>query len=119
MGIKEFVKKVLENRSNNQEKYDLGEISDDEAEKIKEETNVDVKGFKRVLESFGILHAFKHHGQEKKETDRGQIPITAEDFEKVPEITSNPDEIKKRRRKQAGYYFDKIYQENYSHICIY
>ena len=59
MGIKEFVKKVLENRSNNQKKYDLGEISDKEAEKIKKETNVNVKGFKRVLESFGVLHAFK------------------------------------------------------------
>jgi hypothetical protein len=93
MTLKEFIQKVLANPSNIQEKYSLGKISDLQAKEIKEKTGLDLSGYERTIENFGLYHAIKHHGNEKKEANRGQKAITPDDFEKIPDIVNKPDDI--------------------------
>ncbi len=102
MTLKDFIKKVLDNPSNIQEKYSLGEISDEQAKKIKEITGQDVRGYNRVIDNFGLQHIIKKHSNEKYEANRGQIHITKEDLEKIPEITNAPDDINLLSKSKRG-----------------
>ena len=93
MNLKDFIRKVLDNPSNIQEKYSLGKITDEQAKVIQEKTGLDVSGYERVIENFGLYHTLKHHGSKKKEERRGQKAISPDDFEKIPKIVNEPDEI--------------------------
>ncbi|MFA6859379.1 MAG: hypothetical protein WCR48_06665, partial [Bacteroidales bacterium] len=46
-----------------------------------------------TIDNSAIRHTLKKHG-ENEELKRGQIPITAKDFERIPEIVDNYDSIK-------------------------
>lgn len=102
MSLRDFIKKVLGNPSNIQEKYCLGEIDDKQAEQIKNQTGLNVSGYNRIVDNFGLQHIIKKHGNEKDEASRGQIHVTPEDLEKIPEITSEPDEIKLLEKSKRG-----------------
>ena len=65
MTLKEFIKHVLGNPSNIQEKYPLGKITDEQAKKIQDQTGLDVHGYNRVIDNFGLQHIIKKHGNEK------------------------------------------------------
>jgi phage-Barnase-EndoU-ColicinE5/D-RelE like nuclease3 len=43
--------------------------------------------------SYGVNHAIKKHGNPKTEESRGQVAITEQDFELIPQIVANPDSI--------------------------
>lgn len=45
------------------------------------------------METNAIIHALDERGNPEIEQSRGQIPITKEDFERVPEIMDAPDNI--------------------------
>lgn len=53
---------------------------------IKKVTGVDVRGFRHSVSNQSISHTLKNHGNPKVETPRGQIAVTAADFEKLPQI---------------------------------
>ena len=69
----------------------LGKVSN--AQLILEKTGLNVTGFTRVLDNYGVRHTLKQHGNSVKEDRRGQIAVTAEDFAKISSITSTPDNI--------------------------
>ena len=69
----------------------LGKVSN--AQLILEKTGLNVTGFTRVLDNYGVRHTLKQHGNSVKEDRRGQIAVTAEDFAKISSITSAPDNI--------------------------
>ena len=94
----EFLKRIFASKSNTPEKYDLGEVSEEHAKVITKETGVNVTGFRRIIENFGLFHAIKKHGS-KNEYKRGQIPITLKDFEKIPDITNHPDTIEAKGKR--------------------
>lgn len=102
MNINDFILKILSNQSNIQEKYSLGKLSSEEIEAIKNKLDIDLTGYNRVIENFGIYHALKHHGNIRTENARGQIPINLEDFEKIPQITKEPDDIKNLGKSKRG-----------------
>lgn len=77
-------------------------VDEQTASKIKDETNVDVSGFKHTVDSSGIRHAFNQHGNEALEAERGQSAITAEDIAKIPEITSSFDGVKSAGKDGLG-----------------
>lgn len=60
---------------------------------IFQKTGLDVTGFTRVLDNYGVRHTMKQHGNAANEGRRGQIAVTVEDFEKIVLITSHPDNI--------------------------
>ena len=60
---------------------------------LKAKTDIDLTGYTRVIDKSGINHTIKNHGNEKKEQSRGQIAITNEDFELIPEIIKSENVI--------------------------
>lgn len=60
---------------------------------ILEKTGLNVTGFTRILDNYGVRHTLKQHGDPIKEARRGQIAVTLEDFGKIGLITTEPDDI--------------------------
>ena len=102
MNLKDFIKKVLANPSNVQEKYSLGKLTDEQVKQIKEKTGLDLNGYERIVDNFGLQHIIKQHGIPKEEANRGQIHVTPKDLEKIKEITSDPDEIQLLTKSKRG-----------------
>jgi phage-Barnase-EndoU-ColicinE5/D-RelE like nuclease3 len=69
----------------------LGKVTN--ASLILEKTGLNVAGFTRVLDNYGVRHTLKQHGNQTHEAKRGQIAVTLEDFKKIVLITSRPDNI--------------------------
>ena len=63
-------------------------VKPDTAELGADEAKAKAKG----LFECAIRHTFKQHGSEQ-ELNRGQIPITDEDFERIPDVVENYDDV--------------------------
>ena len=48
--------------------------------------------YRHTLDNSAIRHSLKNHGNKKEEL-RGQIPVTASDLMKIPEIISSYDSL--------------------------
>jgi putative DNA methylase len=83
-------------------RYEIGELSEKEIQQIKEATGFDLSGYTRTMYSYGVNHAIKKHGNPKKEESRGQIAITDDDFELIPQIVANPDSIEFGEKNDLG-----------------
>jgi phage-Barnase-EndoU-ColicinE5/D-RelE like nuclease3 len=75
-------------------KLDLFIVPDELAQRILEETDIDVAGHWVCLDNYGVLHALEHHGNPVSESKRGQIAVDKEDFITMLEVFLYPDEIK-------------------------
>jgi hypothetical protein len=93
MSIKEFVENILKTKSNEKQKFSFGTISKEEVEMLKNATGLDLTDYQRTIDNYCIQHAFNKHGNQNREEKQGQIAINSSDFEKIPEITSKPDNI--------------------------
>ena len=67
-------------------KLQINVVDEDEAEFLELKTGFKLSGYKRIIDKFSINHTLKNHGNIKTEALRGQIAITDEDFELIPEI---------------------------------
>jgi hypothetical protein len=72
------------------------------------DAGMDIAGFHHTIDTSAIRHVVKNHGNQSKETARGQLAVTDEDFKRIPEIISAPDKVvfgTKNRigRDQVGY----------------
>ncbi len=79
----EFVARFQKSTTNRQVKFNLGEIESEAAAALLALTGTDVSGFMRIVDNFGIRHAFKKHGHPATEKPRGQIAIEPGDFELI------------------------------------
>jgi hypothetical protein len=52
---------------------------------------VNIEGYEHEISNYFIHHVIKNHANEKTEVIRGNLPITDEDFEQIPEIIEHPD----------------------------
>ena len=93
MGIKRFVEKVLKNKSNKKQEYLINKVSRKEATKIFEETGINLRGYKRVIDNYTINHIINQHGDTEKEKLRGQVEVKESDFEKIIPIVTKYNEI--------------------------
>lgn len=89
----EFILRFRETTTNRQEKFVLGEIEEEQHEILLALTGIEVRGFRRIFDNFGIRHAFKKHGNPAIEEPRGQIPIVPEDFEQIYSATTTAEKI--------------------------
>lgn len=92
---KEEIQQVIEKAKNNpneRQKIVIGKVSKDLEEKAKA-NGFDIAGYEHNLDVSGTRHAIKTHGNDKKESSRGQIAITDEDFIKIPDVVYHPDNI--------------------------
>jgi hypothetical protein len=102
MNIKEFAENMLKNKFHEVKKFSFGTISAEEVEMLKNATGFDLTGYQRTIDNYDILHIFNNHGNVKTELKRGQIAITLEDLEKIPEITAKPDKIEFGEKNKIG-----------------
>lgn len=67
----------------------IDETIDDELIELAAQHNIDLKGYKHVIETSGIQHSQNRHG--KKSDDR--TPLSLEDYLLIPFIIRNRDEV--------------------------
>lgn len=63
------------------------------SERLSQDLGMDFTGFKHQVDADGIRHALKNHGDAKREAQRGQIAVTADDFGRIPEIVADYDSV--------------------------
>ncbi|MBC7775240.1 MAG: hypothetical protein H7246_07365 [Phycisphaerae bacterium] len=89
----EFVFRFRDAATNRQEKYVLGEVFEEENATLFALTGVEVIGFRRIADNFGVRHAFKKHGNPTIEEPRGQAAILPEDFEQINSIVVAAEKV--------------------------
>ena len=87
-----FIRSALSDRTSSNRAY-LGKIPDGTAQRVLEETGVDITGYNAILQSDNIRHIMKKHGDAATESARGQSPVTVEDIAQIPQVLSSPDRI--------------------------
>ena len=76
----------------------IDENIDDELIELAAQHNIDLKGYKHVIETSGIQHSEKRHGD--KSEDR--TPLSLQDYLLVPYIIRNRDEVSFSPAKTAS-----------------
>lgn len=68
--------------------------------------------FNHVIDNHAIRHAIKQHGGES-ELKRGQVPITDADFERIPDVIENYDniEVENGKRGEDNIIYSKSYPD--------
>lgn len=97
--IKQLVEFAKSSKNPINSKLQISIIDELEAEMIELKTGFKLVGFKRIIDKFGINHTLKHHGNVDIENRRGQIAITEEDFELVPQIVKSQNIIHVSKNK--------------------
>lgn len=88
-----FVDNAIAGRNLNQKMY-FGIVDQELANRIYNDTSVNVEGFNVVLRASEIRKILLHsHGNEAKENSRGQRAITKQDILLIPKIIAEPDKI--------------------------
>lgn len=94
--IQGIVSRVLRSEgSNSQGKDSFADylpVSQSLAERIKAENNIDVFGYVHSISDSSVSHALNRHGV-GKERRADQVPITEEDFSRLPEVVGDPDSV--------------------------
>ena len=63
---------------------------------------LDLTGYRHTIDNYAVKHTLKQHGNPAKEAPRGQVAVTREDFDLIPEILSNPDHIEATGKSKIG-----------------
>lgn len=95
------------------EKLYLGKVTDAARQRISDLLGYDVTSENYIITSDGVKHVFDQHGDAGKETARGNIPLTDDIIEKLPEVLANPDSIdlghQESRGDRSGIVFQKAF----------
>ena len=101
---KKELKQIIDKAKNNpnaHRKLVIGKVSKDLEEKAKE-NGFDIADYSHDIDVSGARHAIKEHGELKTEQPRGQIPISDEDFEKIPDVIYSYDDIAFTGKNKIG-----------------
>jgi hypothetical protein len=72
------------------EKVSIGKVEYWIVQNVKD-MGINIEGYEHEISNYFIRHVLKSHGDEKKESSRGNLPIEDEDFEEIPTIIEHPD----------------------------
>lgn len=95
-----FIKNALSNKQSVNRAY-FGKIPDSVADKVLQETGIDIRNYNVILPSDAVRHMFKNHGNPIVENARGQISLTPDLAAQIPEILSAPDKVRLSDKKDA------------------
>ena len=104
LNYKQELKQVIEkakNSPNERQKLIIGKVSK-KLEEVARNNGFDIANYEHDLDVSGTRHAFKEHGQQKTEEPRGQIAINDADFEKIPDVIYNYDEVTFTGKNKIG-----------------
>jgi len=82
-------------------KADVGDIDDRLINEAKE-NGYNLEGYKHNIDTYGVKHTLKNHGNKDKEEKRGQIAVTKRDIEQIPDIVYNYDSVKFGEKNKIG-----------------
>ena len=88
--LQQFIDDARAHKNLSQKMY-FGIINDETANFIFQKTNIDVHNYNAVLRADSILKIFDSHGNEIKETQRGQRAISDKDILLLPELFGEID----------------------------
>lgn len=91
--ISDFVNSVVNDKEKISKSLNIGNTPNFEAQKVAAITGVSIKGLIKILTADGIRHAFNGHGNHALEQKRGQIGITIDCFDYLPEVIANYDYV--------------------------
>lgn len=92
--ILQFVEKAKEYPDNISDEINFGSVSNYQAQTIAASTGVVVRTGMKILSNYAVNHTFKRHSVENEHREgRGQVGIIDSDFELLPDILNNPDQI--------------------------
>lgn len=117
VNLNEQVENALTNKNSTNKTY-LGKVKDNISSKIKKITGINVDNRRHVLTDYDIRHMLKQHGNPKIENEKGQIAITKNDINKIPEILNNPDYITNGTNNKVGQTvrYIKEYSDNNTYV---
>lgn len=87
-----FIQDSIVNKTMDKKMY-FGAISTDLANRIQNDTGLNVEGYNLSLGSYEVRKILKDHGNESKETPRGQRAIVADDFSHIVDVVLNPTKV--------------------------
>ena len=79
-------------------------VSERLAAMIRASCGAEVSGFSHALGVNAVRHAFNRHGVPGVEESRGNIAITAEDIERLPEMLADPDAVRFDEMPKPGHH---------------
>ncbi|WP_373550006.1 hypothetical protein [Haliscomenobacter sp.] len=86
---------------NNHQVVEIGLIDLELAEKIFQYTGIDLEGYAITIDNYGLKHTLKRHGDSDKEALHGQVEVKLEDFELIPLILREADNIHLSARQKS------------------
>ena len=83
---------------------ELGDISDAAAERILNDTGIDVTGYAHALDGSGLHHILNRHGVDGKalKTYKNQLAVAESDLKRLPEVVETPDIVEAGRTQPNG-----------------
>lgn len=91
--IKELIDLTFSIKSNAHIKYSVSKISTSISESVKNVTGLSVTNYTHIIDNFAVKHTILKHGNSIKENSRGQIAVTIDYFNKIPDVLKKPDKI--------------------------
>lgn len=92
--IRDFITKAHnKDKSVQGKKLLLGKINNSTAVKIKEAVGVDLSGYNLEMRAYDISHSFNQHGDEERESSRGQRAISESDLAKFSKVITSFDTV--------------------------
>lgn len=124
------IQKELHNRiqnailsKNSRKNTFLGIVSDKVVNKVKSLFGIDISGRRHIISDNDIRHMIKQHGNPTIEEARGQIAITTQDIEKIPDIIASYDSIEKGSMNKDAFTKQELntirYKKQYSDNTTY
>ena len=118
--VKEFHNRIQNaiNNKNSKGRTYLGDVSESIAKKVKKILGIEVSNRRHVLADNDIRHIINEHGNPKIEESKGQIAVTLDDIEKIPEIIATYNSIVKGTDNKEGntIRYIKKYSDNISYV---
>lgn len=90
--LNEFINDAKAGELGNKKMY-FGVVPEALADRVMEETGVDIRNRNVTLGAYEVQKIFKDHGDEVKEALRGQRAVTEADFESIVDVIESPDNI--------------------------
>ena len=95
--IDNFVNNAKNNKQLN-ENIVIGDVSENTL-KLAREKGVDLSGYVHNIDSKAIRHNVNSHSDKIKEAERGQVPLSENDFKNIPLVIYQPDKVDYFKRK--------------------
>lgn len=129
--FRDFVQNVVDTNGSGYKRFYYGTVSEELANDLKKELNIDAKGMDIVYDTSHIKHMFNEHGDDASEALRGQIGVTVDSIADSARVFNKPDSIgwvgvngdgnpvfQVTKRVDGTYYVANGYKEGKKQIMI-